>query len=225
MAKRWGAILATVALVFGLAGCVRITSDITLHEDNTVSGQIVIAVKAGSGADEGISDEQLVSSLIADNPAAKMTDATVTAYDEDGYVGTRITFKDEPIASYTSLDSSITREGDSFVFTSTVPDATEVEKLPSDAMATLSVTFPGKVSKHNGTLEGTTVTWNLLTTTEAPYARGSAVTGGGGGTPVATYAIIGGALLFALIVGGVVLVNRRRTASAPGGDASTGTET
>jgi hypothetical protein len=213
-----GAAVATAALLLALSGCIRMTTDITLHEDNTVSGEIVMAVQEGSGAMMDMTDDELVASMNEDNPAGKMTDATVSKYNEDGYVGTRVTFKNEPLDNFSGVDGTITREGDTFVFKGTAPDSEETSQAPPGAVATMSVTFPGAVSDHNGTLEGNTVTWDLLTLTEAPYATGSAI-GGGGGSSAATILILGGAVLLALIIVGVVLLNRRKTPAAPEEDA------
>jgi len=209
-AKRLGAAVGTVALLLALSGCIRMTTDITLHEDNTVSGEIVMAVQEGSGAMMDMTDDELVASMNEDNPADSMTDATVSKYNEDGFVGTRITFKNEPLDKFSGLDGTITREGDTFVFKGAAPDSEEVSQAPPGAVASMSVTFPGAVSDHNGTLEGNTVTWDLLTLTEAPYATGSAI-GGGGSSSAATILIIGGFFLLALIIVGVVLLNRRKT--------------
>jgi len=207
--KRIGAIAMTAALVLGLSGCIRITSDITLHEDNTVSGEMVVAIQEGVGDAMGMTDEEFADSLSEDNGTDSMTNATVTEYNEDGYVGTRITFKDEPLESFTGVDGTITREGDTFVFEGSVPDSSDTEGLPegSGAIATMSITFPGKVSDHNGELAGNTVTWDLLTQAEAPHATGSAIGGGGGSSPVAL--IVGGLILAAVVVGGVILLRRR----------------
>ena len=212
--KRFGAIAMTAAVVLGLTGCIRITSDITLHEDNTVSGEMVIAVQEGVGDAMGMTDEEFAESLNEDNGTGSLTNATVTEYSEDGYIGSRITFKDQPLESFEGVDGTLTRDGDTFVFEGTAPDSSDTAGLPegSGAIASMSITFPGKVSKHNGTLEGKTVTWDLLTLTEAPYATGSAIGGGGGGSsPIVL--IVGGLVLLAAVVVGVVLARRKSGAS------------
>ncbi len=212
--KKIGAITMTAALVLSLTGCIRITSDITLHEDNTASGEIVVAIQEGVGASMGMTDDEFVASMNEDNGTDTMVNATVSAYNEDGYVGTRITFKDEPLDSFEGVDGSLVREGDNFVFTGNEIDQSETSAAGSGAIATMSITFPGKVSKHNGVLEGNTVTWDLLTQTEAPYATGSAIGGGGGSSSIVLLLIIiGGLLITALVVGGIILLRRRSDAS------------
>jgi hypothetical protein len=209
--KKIGAITLTAALVLSLSGCVRITSDITLHEDNTASGEMVVAIQEGAGESMGTTDEEFVASMNEDNGTDTMVNATVTEYNEDGYIGTRITFKDEPLDSFQGVDGSLVRDGDNFVFTGNEIEQTETLPAESGAIATMSITFPGKVSKHNGTLEGNTVTWDLLTQAEAPYATGSAIGGGGGSSPIIL--IIAGILLAAVIVGVIILVRRKSGAS------------
>jgi hypothetical protein len=209
--KKTGAITLTAALVLSLTGCIRITSDITLHENNTASGEIVVAIQEGVGESMGTTDEEFVASMNEDNGTESMVNATVSEYNEDGYIGTRVSFKDEPLESFEGVDGTLVREGDNFVFTGNEIEDTETVPAGSGAIATMSITFPGKVSRHNGTLEGNTVTWDLLTQTEAPYATGSAIGGGGGSSPIVF--IIVGVLLAAAIVGVILLVRRRGGAS------------
>jgi hypothetical protein len=212
--KKLGAITMTAALILSLTGCIRITSDVTLHEDNTASGEIVVAIQEGVGESLGMTDAEWVASMNEDNGTNTMVDATVSEYKEDGYVGNRVSFKDEPIDSFKGVDGSLVREGDDFVFTGNEIEQTQTLPEGSGAIATMSITFPGKVSKHNGALEGNTVTWDLLTQTEAPYATGSAIGGGGGSSSIILIAIIvGGIVLAAAIIGGIVL--SRRKGSAP----------
>jgi hypothetical protein len=211
--KKMGAIVATVVLVLGLSGCVRVISDITLHENNTASGEMVVAVQEGIGESMGMTDQEFADQLNADSGTDTMTNAKVAPYKQDGYVGTRITFSDEPIDTFKGADGAITREGDTFVFQGTATDSSETEGLPegSGAIATMSITFPGAVTEHNGTLKGNTVTWDLLTLTEAPYAKGSAI-GGGGSSPLAVI-IIAAIALAALAIVGIVLMKRRKGGS------------
>lgn len=212
--KKIGAIVATVVLVLGLSGCVRIISNVTLHENNTASGETVVAVQEGIGASMGMTDQEFADSLNMDTGTDTMVNAKVTPYNQDGYVGTRVTFTDEPLDSFKGVDGTITRESDTFVFQGTAPDSTQTQGLSADsgAIATMSITFPGKVTDHNGTLEGNTVTWDLLTQTEAPHATGSAIGGGGSlGLIVLIIGglIIGGLIIAALLVVGIVLLRRR----------------
>jgi hypothetical protein len=216
--KKIGAVVATVALVLGLSGCVRVISDVTLHENNTASGEMIVAVQEGIGASMGMTDQDFADQLNADSGTDTMVNAKVTPYKQDGYVGTRITFSDEPLESFTGVDGTITREGDTFVFAGTAPDTSQTQDLPegSGAIATMSITFPGKVTEHNGTLKGNTVTWDLLTQTEAAHATGSAIGGGGASSPVAVI-IIAAAAIAALVIVGIVLLKRRKGGSPADG--------
>lgn len=222
-ARRIGAIVTTVVLVLGLTGCIRVVSDITLHENNTASGEMIVAVQEGIGESMGMTDEDFADQLNADSGTDTMTNAKTSPYKQDGYVGTRITFSDEPLESFTGVDGTITREGDTFVFQGTAPDSSDTEGLPegSGAIATMSITFPGSVSDHNGTLKGKTVTWDLLTQTDAPYAKGSAIGGGGGSSPV-VFIIIAALALAALAVVAIILLKRRSGGSHAEGDAPAG---
>ena len=96
---------------------------------------------------------------------------TTEVYDQDGKYGQKFIFTGVPLTEFDDEDLKITREGDFFVVNGTLDlsDSTGAESsdsplpLPSSLTAgfevAVSMTFPGEVVEHNGTLEGTTVTW------------------------------------------------------------------
>ena len=66
----------------------------------------------------------------------------------------------------------------------------------------MSVTFPGEVSDHNGTLEGTTVTWDLMDAPDELYARGAASEG----LDLPIFLIIGVLVAVIVIAGAITFV-------------------
>jgi len=183
MQRRRLAVVIIGLSTLALSGCMRVTSDYVLNENDTISGEMVFALS--DAALEG--SEDTGEGFGREEAAANLQNATVTDYKQDGFTGELVTFVDEPLDSFSALSSDITvvREGDEFVVTGQEPgpeaspspgqpSASEQLKA-SGAEARISVTFPGKVSSHNGTLDGRTVSWDILTMKEAPSARGSAV--------------------------------------------------
>jgi hypothetical protein len=173
---------------------------------------MVVAIQEGAGEAMGTTDQEFVDSMNEDNGTDDMVNAEVSEYNEDGYIGTRITFTDEPLESFSGVDGSLVREGDNFVFTGNAVEDTEGLPAESGAIATMSITFPGKVGENNGTVKGNTVTWDLLTQAEAPYATGSAIGGGGGLSPI-VFIIVG--ILLAAVIVGVILLVRRNGGTSP----------
>ncbi|OLT50916.1 hypothetical protein [Cellulosimicrobium sp. CUA-896] len=185
-----GALLVTLALL--VAGCMRIDMALTLGEDDTADGTIVMAISdevaQSLGQDPPALWDQLGSELQSDLPPG----ATTEPYAEDGYTGTRLTYTDQPISQMSAGDLSITREGDAYVVSGALDLSDDELGLggdqPSDDMArqmmegfevVVSVTFPGEVAETNGDVDGTTVTWRpVVGEVNEISARGSAVAGG-----------------------------------------------
>lgn len=184
--------------------------------DDTVSGSYLYAVSETQANALGVSGEDLASQLGAGSLIDTFAHATTTPFSDGDLSGTRVDFSDEPLATFDGKKLSdevmIVREGGDFVVTGpTLGDlAPEDAATLGDAQITLAVTFPGKVAEHNGTLNGHTVTWDLTTATEAPFARGSAR------DPIPLWgALVASALAAAAIAGGTLWwIRRRRRAPA-----------
>ncbi|PKQ17483.1 MAG: hypothetical protein CVT68_08300 [Actinobacteria bacterium HGW-Actinobacteria-8] len=207
---RWRlALLAAVATLV-LGGCLRFTADLTLEPDDTVSGQYVVAVEKGTGDTYGMSDQELSQELWADYGKAKtLPDVTYGDYSEDGYVGVTVSFADAPLDTFapTNTDWGIQRIGDEFVVSgpsNAVPQDVQSE-APQDDLASgladaqfaVSVTFPGNVTEHNGSVTNRTVTWLLQDAPTELSARGSAIAAPDRATPLAWFAAA------VLLVGGL----------------------
>ncbi len=198
---RWRlALLAAVATLV-LGGCLRFTADLTLDPDNTVSGQYVVAVEEGTGDNYGMSDRDLSQELWADYGKAKsLPDVTYGDYSKDGYVGVTVSFADAPLDTFAPSDTDwgIQRIGEEFVVSgpsNAVPQAAQSE-VPqddltselADALFVVSVTFPGDVTQHNGSVANRTVTWQLQDAPAELSARGSAIAVPDRATPLAWFA-------------------------------------
>lgn len=217
-AKRLGVVWVVAVATLGLAGC-KMTAHYTLHEDNTVSGEYIIAMDKDLAQETGLGPEDLRG--LSDRPSFGHVDMKSEEYEDSTTVGMRYTFADEPIEGLVlSMNGTVVREGDSFIFEGSLFDTSEfdsevgledLKEVFPDSDISVSITFPGGISETNGSVEGNTVTWDLLTLTEAPYAAGSA-NGTDGGVPGwAWIALIGGAIV---LVGIVTALSRRSGADA-----------
>src|SRR5690554_4123021 len=181
------AVALTAVTAIALTGCMRVEMNIDLQEDDTANGEMIFALSqemlalAGEEAlDDMLGAEETLEGAVTERYESEDTDDN----GDPKFVGTRTTFANQPLDDFDAAgdELSIVRDGDDYVVSGQPEDIEEQtggQSLPGDAEVTMSVTFPGAVSSHNGDLEGNTVTWDLLTHTGAIEARGSATEGGG----------------------------------------------
>lgn len=215
-------ILALGVLVLALAGCVRFQADLTLNPENTVDGSIVVAVLVSEDTDEAREQAITAASQIEADLLGSLRDAsgvTTSEYAEDEYLGSRIVFDDVALDAFSgqSEDSlKIVRDENAYVFTGaldfsgeSMPPGEETEG--DDNNLTVSVTFPGEVTEHNGELTGTTVSWSTAVDQRLEMsARGAATPAG---PPILLIVGIGIVVLLVIAaVVGVLLFLRSRAA-------------
>lgn len=178
-------LLAVGVLVLALAGCVRFQADLTLNPENTVDGSIVVAVLVQDDSDESRDAALTAAQQIEDELLGSLRDAsgvTTHEYDQDDYLGSLIEFDDVALDAFSgqSEDSlKFVRDGGDYVFTGALDfsgeSAPSGDEAEDDDNLTVSVTFPGAVSEHNGELTGTTVSWSTSLDQRLDMsARGSA---------------------------------------------------
>lgn len=215
-------ILAVGVLVLALAGCVRFQADLTLNPENTVDGSIVVAVLVSEDTDEAREQALTAASQIEADLLGSLRDAsgvTTSEYAEDEYLGSRIVFDDVALDAFSgqSEDSlKIVRDENSYVFTGALDFSgesmpSEEETEGDDDNLTVSVTFPGEVTEHNGELSGTTVSWSTAVDQRLEMsARGAATPAG---PPILLIVGIGIVVLLVIAaVVGVLLFLRSRAA-------------
>ncbi|MCK0117652.1 hypothetical protein MWU57_11480 [Isoptericola sp. S6320L] len=225
------ALLAMVGLL-ALAGCMKVDMDMTLSEDDTVSGSLVMGFSDELATSMGMDPQQLWDQAGGEIASDLPEGATQEPYADGEYTGTTMTFTDVPIEelSGTGTDElSITREGDEYVVAGTMDmtdDTGQLDSLPggvADAFdVRLAVTFPGEITDTNGTVEGSTVEWRpaMGESTEI-YARGDAGGGlGSGGFPWWIVGVVVGLAVIALVAVLVVRNNRRDGTAAATGTGS-----
>lgn len=198
--------------VLSLAGCMKMDMELELLPDDEVTGSVTMAVSREFAELAGESPESMAEQMAAD--LSDTEGATSVPYDDGTYIGSTTTFDAVSITEWsadnTSESLAIVRDGDEYVVTGEF-DMTEAGGLEEYGLTVpldirVAVTFPGKVSEHNGTLTGTTVEWiPVAGELNEISARGSAT--GGGDIP---WLIIGVALGALVLVGVVVLLLTRR---------------
>lgn len=210
---RTAALVAVVAVA--LSGCIRYDVAMTIAEDNTASGTIVIAVQKGIAEQMGTeTDAEALDQVFGPRPFGESFVAKDFA--EGDWVGKSYSFVAIPITELVDFAEIFTlaREGDELVLSaSSAPmTAEEIEQAPPGGQSKLSITFPGEVTEHNGELDGTTVTWDLFAQAEPLHAR---ATVGGADSGLPKGLLIGGGIALALLAAAAVVVVQRRKGTAP----------
>lgn len=234
--RRLGLVGGAVALLTLLTGCGRMHMDVALYENDTVDMVITAGVADQFAQDFGMDPQTFWDLAMAEAGSSMPPGAAETPYAQDGYTGSVWTWTGMPLntaGSGTPGQLSITREGDEFVVSGTLDRADLGLDDPTISMFSdeeldmrISVTFPGAVTDHNGTLDGTTVTWVPTSDTQTldMYARGSAVGngsaggpagGGSGGLGIWLWVIIGVAVLALLGVIAAVVASKKKNAKIP----------
>lgn len=226
-----------------LSACFKMDVDLELSADDTVDGTIVMAFSsefrdmAGMmGEDMDMMDEMLgggFGELGEDMPDY----ASVEEYDDGEYVGQQVNFDGAPLSDFQEGGAeglSITHEGEEFIVEGAMDMSNAEEEmgdlgdLPSgmaegmsDFEIRVAITFPGEVIEHNGSLSGTTVTWEpQIGETNEIFARAQD-TGGAGGFPAWLWIVIG-VVVVAVIAGLLYMFSRGKGNGSASGDSVQG---
>lgn len=217
------AVLAVVAMT----GCIKLDMDLTLDGD-TASGSAIVGVDKSVLEMTGAEADEVLGDLGAEEDLPE--DATVEPYEDDTYVGQRLSFDGAALSEFDAEDMSISYDPEAGQYEVTgAMDMTDVTDDGGDMPAgmadmmmdsfdmSISITFPGEVLEHNGELSGNTVTWRPVAG-EANEMRAVASDGGSSGLPVWLIAALGGlaAVIAAGLVAFFVLRNRRQATAGPG---------
>ncbi|MBO0609328.1 LppM family (lipo)protein [Myceligenerans salitolerans] len=187
-ARRIFAAAALTMATLLLAGCIKMDMTLTVNGDDTVDGDIVVAVSDATAETMGATPEELLEQADADSIGEDASD--VKPYAEDGFTGKRFIFEKSPIEDFSDGEMSIVRDGDEFVVEGSLPmkaedlDMTEEEladpatqQVLAEFAVNVSFTFPGEIVESNGEVDGNTVTWTAeVGKKNAMTARASALT-------------------------------------------------
>ncbi len=229
MRKRLGtagrlAMVAALALL--LTGCLKLDMDLRIQTDDTVDGEIVLAVNKDILELTGGTVDDLLGS---DTPFPEdIAGVTTEDYDDGEWSGKQFNFDGVPISEFSdSTDAEslqIVRSGDTFEVSgvldlsqglSGATGATGAAEFLESAELRVAITFPGEVIEANGEVDGNTVTWVPEFGQRLEIqATGSAIASGGGGSTMMWILIgVGVVVLIGIVV--AVLMSRKKGAPAP----------
>ena len=219
-------VLALGAVALLLSACIKVDMALDVSPDNTVSGSAVLAVDQNLVELSGQSADQLFRDV---DLASLPEGATVTPYEDEGFVGQQVTFDAVPLSEFSGgqtlggsgEDLSITRVGDEFHVSGGL-DMSGAEfssgQIPQGMLDNfefrIAITFPGPVTSSSGSVDGNTVTWEpRIGQNTQIRAVASAIPSQG--TPWLLIALlVGGAALVAVIL--LLVMSRRRPEPAAG---------
>jgi hypothetical protein len=212
-----------LALALALSGCIKMDVDLTLDGDQA-DGSMIIGVNRALLDLSGESVEDFLAEIDGDEEMIP-EGATGRPYEDDVYVGQEYVLSGVDIAEFDNEVVSISHDAEAGTYdvrgemdmTDIGPEAAEL----GDFDISVSITFPGEVTDHNGTLDGRTVTWTPVLG-ETNEMRASARDGGGSDLP--TWLLIAIAVAVVAVLAGLAYFLTRRNRATPEapGDAADG---
>lgn len=233
--------LAVAAMAVLLSGCVKIDMQLDVSENDTVAGEMVFGLSrdmAAMAESMGQDPSEAFGELSQGLPEG----AQVEEYEDDDYVGQRVTFEDIPLTEFSEgNDFTLVHEGEEIIVDGNLdmsdfnPEAMagelgglgdagqfgDMDQLMESLEVSVSITFPGEVIEHNGTLDGTTVTWTPVAGEANEISARSADSGGGGGDGIPVWIWI---LIVVVVLGLAALLfflSRNRDQAPPTDPAAT----
>jgi hypothetical protein len=172
VSRRVGVLLSFLLVPFVLSGCFKFTMDLEVSDQDTISGDVVVALS------------KELQALAQDSGGGETTDAfsglsgvEVTEFDDGTFVGQQYSFSGLPIEEL-SLDDdasalTIKRIGDNLVVSGTLSfedetaDPAQADDLGfgqaffDSADLRVAIKFPGEIRETNGAIdaETNTITW------------------------------------------------------------------
>lgn len=223
-------LLALVSLIVLLSGCLKLDMDVTVSEDDTLSGTLIFAFDKAMMQAAGQKPEDI---LAGSQPLpADLQGVTQKPYEDDKYQGVQYTFEGLPLDKWnngTQTDIKIEHVGDEFKVTGNMDLSTpdtgtgdpamdeQLKTAFASAQIRIKLTFPGAVKESNGQVDGNSVTWEPKFGEATELSATASAVAGGGNTMLLL--IIGGVVLLLVIVGIVALAARKGKKGATPGEA------
>jgi hypothetical protein len=211
---------AAVAIALLLSSCIKLDMKLTVSAGNTVSGTAIVGVDKQILSAFGQTPDQVFGK---DTLAPVGTPGVTTSnYEDDTFIGQKITFVDTPISALTASQDQdslrIVRDGDVFRVTGAL-DMSNTSGDPSNdqliqqAMSTaeieISITFPGAVASSNGAIDGNSVSWKPVVGKRTELSAVASAIASGSSPVIWIVAGVG----VVVVISGAVLVMRRRKPS------------
>ena len=214
---------AALVLALALSGCIKMDVDLTLDGDRA-DGSMIVGVNRALLDMSGESVDDLLAEFDAE--AGIPEGATARPYEDDVFVGQEYVLSGVDIAELSDEDG-LSIDYDAEAGTYDVSGAVDMTDIGTEAAGlgdfdiSVSITFPGEVTDHNGTLDGRTVTWTPVLG-ETNEIRATARDGGGSDLPAWLLIAIAVAVVAVLAGLAYLLIRRNRAVETPGVAADEG---
>ena len=222
--KRISGLLLLLIGIGLLAGCMRVDADLTISEQDTVSGQVRIAVDREWASAQGSDPDTMFAPILQDLQEAPESGVTAEPFSDEDFVGLTLTLRHTPLERVSAATSGvlkITRAAGEYQvngdFTGLAEQAGSTEIPPWQL--DLSITFPDGVSKADGQISGSTVSWQLQQGAETLHARGPAP---GAGVGTGWFIAIGAGVVLLAAGAWWLLRTRHDGAGSSGQDGGSG---
>ena len=210
---------------------------LTVNTDDTVSGQLLLTAQKSVLKQRNPDVAAAFAELRQNIPTLPV--GTESRYEDATSYGIQIAYRKTPLSQFTSESVNLVRDGDLYRFSLPLDPkkyggkVAEQDPRNQQAFMTLmafeiSVTFPGRVLDSNGTVNGRSVSWQVVANqpkpaelravAEAPptpSASAVAAVTGGGSFP--WLPVVGGAVGLLVVAAVVVVLLRRRSRGGPAG--------
>lgn len=225
MRRTLTAVVAVTAL-FTLSGCFKLDMDLTVNADDTLDGEVIVAIEEDLAAMAGEESDM--------SPDEVPEGAKIEEYDEDGFVGQKVIFSDVKIdelndsfatGSETGGPSGwkLTHEDGEYRFQgdmdmgdlAATEDGIDMGAFMEGAEMRVAITFPGKITDTNGKVDGKTVVWEPKIGEQNKMTAVAEESGGGLTLPVVI--TLAGVAVVVLGLLGVALGRGRRGGPDGGG--------
>jgi hypothetical protein len=207
-------VAAVLLLALALSGCLKMDIDLTLDGDQA-DGSMIVGVNRALLDMSGESIEDVLADIGIDEEIPE--GATVRSYEDDVYVGQEFVLNGVDIAEFTE-EEGLSIPHDAEAGTYDVSGAMDMTDIGTEAAGlgdfdiSVSITFPGEVTDHNGTLDGRTVTWTPVLG-ETNEIRATARDGSGSDVPA--WLLIAIAVAVVAVLAGLAYFLTRRNRATP----------
>ena len=218
---------AVMALL--LSGCIKLTMDLQVNSNDTVSGTVQLGIQKELLELSGGSVQDILGS---DSPfPSDAPGVTVEEFDDGEFAGQQFNFDSVPLAEFQDTSDpdalNITRQGDTFVVSGVLDMSAATsgatgafgatgQELFDSAQIRITMTFPGDVQQASGTIDGNSVTWEPtfgerleISATASAVDDGDAGGGGGGGSSMTIILIIVAVVVVGAIIAFFVMKGRK----------------
>jgi hypothetical protein len=173
-ARRAARVIAFIAAALLTSGCVKADVSLTVHSDDQVDGNIVMAIDRGFAPPGGQPPDALLDQVSQRVFHGTATGSHEEPYADPEYVGRRVTIQGMSLLDFNRGTGDgglkIVHQSGQFRLSGVVntadlaPAPGQSPTATSDRVArtfdvAIRVTFPGAVTQANGQVSGNTVTW------------------------------------------------------------------